>query len=345
MRLTNDLSSGSAVLAQSYDCVLFDLDGVLYVGPDAVAGAAETLDQLRSQFDSKLGFVTNNASRSVDSVAEHLTQLGIAARPDEVISSAQVAAVMLGNKFAAGSRVFVLGSPELVRLVNETGLVATQDATDEVVAIVNGYWPQMTWEMISAGSSVISRGVYWLATNLDFTIPTKTGIGPGNGAFVGLLSRVTGRTPDEVAGKPAEPMMTQALTRLGASRALMVGDRLDTDIEAANRINIDSLLVLSGVTDFAQLLDAEPELRPTFLARDVSGLLEEHDELVVHADSVACGEVVLNSAGELVVAGSAVPDGSNLSPKQELQAIRCVFFAFWAGRLTRDQALAALWVK
>jgi HAD superfamily hydrolase (TIGR01450 family) len=345
MRLTNDLSSGTEALARDYDCVLFDLDGVLYVGPDAVPGAASTLDQLRTKYQSKLGFVTNNASRSVDAVADHLTELGIAAQPQEVISSAQVAAVMLGNKFSVGSKVFVLGSPELARLVNEIGLVATQDATDEVVAIVNGYWPQMTWEMISVGSSVISRGVYWLATNLDYTIPTKTGIGPGNGAFVDLLSRVTGRQPDEVAGKPAEPMMTQALSRLAATRALMVGDRLDTDIEAANRIHIDSLLVLSGVTDLAQLLDAAPELRPTFLAHDVSGLLDEHEELVIHPDSVACGEVTLDGDGVIQVLGSLAEGIEKLSPQQQIQVIRCIAFAYWAGRLTRDQALAALPVK
>lgn len=124
----------------------------------------------------------------------------------------------------------------------------------------------------------MARGVPWFASNLDLTIPSGRGIAPGNGAAVEVVRIVTGKTP-QAAGKPLPPMHRETVLRTGAQRPLVVGDRLDTDIEGAYAGGVDSLLVLTGVTTPAQLLAAEPGHRPTYVDRDLRGLLAPQPEV------------------------------------------------------------------
>jgi ribonucleotide monophosphatase NagD (HAD superfamily) len=108
---------------------------------------------------------------------------------------------------------------------------------------------------------------------VDVTLPTERGLLPGNGAFVVALQAATDREP-LVAGKPAVPLLDQAAKSLGAQRPLVVGDRLDTDIAGAINAGMDSLLVLTGVSTEAEALALPPEQRPTYIASDLSGLLQ-----------------------------------------------------------------------
>jgi hypothetical protein len=131
----------------------------------------------------------------------------------------------------------------------------------------------------------IRAGTPWVATNADRTLPSPRGPLPGNGSLVAALATALGRQPDTIVGKPDPGLFLAAARERGAARPLVVGDRLDTDIEGANRAGMDSLLVLTGVSRPVDLLDATPERRPTYLAEDLSGLFTERELVTVQKEN------------------------------------------------------------
>ncbi|GAA3936000.1 HAD hydrolase-like protein [Streptomyces gulbargensis] len=300
---------GSEVaLSAAYDTALLDLDGVVYAGGEAIPYAVEALGTARDG-GMHLAYVTNNALRTPDAVAAHLTELGVPARGADVVTSAQAVARMIAEDVPAGGRVLVIGGEGLRVALRERGLVPVESADDEPVAVVQGYGgPELPWGRFAEAAYAVARGVPWYASNTDLTIPGARGIGPGNGAAVEVVRIATGGAVEpKVAGKPQPPMHRETVLRTGAERPLVVGDRLDTDIEGAFNGDEDSLLVLTGVTDVATLLAAVPQHRPTYVARDLRGLLEGQPE-VVPADggafvcggwraAVEGGELTLEPAG------------------------------------------------
>jgi glycerol-1-phosphatase len=259
-------------LSRRYDVALLDLDGVVYRGADPVPGAPEALAQARAA-GMLLSFVTNNASRPPEAIAAHLVELGVAARPDEVVTSAQAAATLLVETIGTGGRVLVIGGEGLRKAVAEVGLVAvaSYDAVPGPQAVIQGFSPDLRYEDLAQATFAVAAGATWVATNTDTTLPTARGLQPGNGTLVAAVAAATGKRP-LVAGKPERALVDEAVRRSGATRPLMVGDRLDTDIEGAVRADMDSLLVLSGVSTLADLLAAGPESRPTYLGADLSSL-------------------------------------------------------------------------
>src|SRR4051794_23909613 len=277
-------------LSQVYDVALLDLDGVVYVGPDAVAGAPSALSAARAD-GMRLAFVTNNAARPPSVVATHLTELGIDAEPAEIIPSSQAAARYLAERLPQGARVLVVGTLGLEEAVRERGLTPVSEAegaAGPVDAVVQGFSPELNWRLLAEGAIALNRGVPWVATNVDPTVPSPRGPLPGNGSLVAALQRASGRDP-VVTGKPDPTMHRESLLRSGAERPVVVGDRLDTDIEGANAVGCASLLVFSGVTRAADLLAAPPALRPTYLAADVAGLLVAHPQPSVVEGGSRCG--------------------------------------------------------
>ena len=262
-------------LCTAYDAALLDLDGVVYRGPDPVPGAAAAVAAARAA-GMRMAFVTNNASRTPAAVAAHLGAVGVEARADEVVTAAQAAATLLGTLVPAGSRVLVTGGEGLRAAVTEAGFEPVPTADDGPAAVVQGYAPGLAYADLAEAALAVRAGAVWVASNLDATIPTARGLLPGNGALVALVAHATGRRPDAAAGKPERALHDEAVRRTGAVRPLVVGDRLDTDVEGANRAGCDSLLVLTGVTTEADLLAAPPERRPTYLGLDLGALLVAH---------------------------------------------------------------------
>ncbi|TQK70895.1 HAD superfamily hydrolase (TIGR01450 family) [Nocardioides sp. SLBN-35] len=260
-------------LAEAYDLAMLDLDGVVYIGHEAVDGAAGHIGRARMA-GMRVAFITNNASRSAAVVAEHLRDLGVTAQPADVVTSAQAASRVLAERFGAGARVVCLGGPGLQSALDEAGLVAV-DVESEAVAVVSGYGPELLWRDIMHAAVRIRDGLPWVASNTDRTIPTTYGVAPGHGVLVEMVQRFAGVSP-EVAGKPARPLLDETVRRVGGRRPLMVGDRLDTDIEGARNAGVDSLLVLTGVTGLAELVAAAPRERPTYVAEDLGGLTQAH---------------------------------------------------------------------
>ena len=280
-----------STLHRQFDALLFDLDGVVYVGPEAVPHAASSIAGARQE-GAACGFITNNAARTAEVVAEHLTSIGVPCRLDEVITSPQAAITVLGDFVEPGSRILVIGGPGIADELVAHGYVPVRSLDDAPAAVVQGFSPDLGWRDLAEATFAVRAGLPWIATNPDRTFPTPRGVAPGNGALVGLVAEAAGRRPDAVAGKPEPPLLHEAIGRLSASRPLMIGDRLDTDIAAGARIGIPTLLVLTGVTTVEEVLRADREERPTFIAGDLRVLLAEYPEVVVEGrdSSVArCG--------------------------------------------------------
>ncbi|MFJ8131597.1 HAD hydrolase-like protein [Streptomyces hydrogenans] len=318
----------AAALSEAYDTALLDLDGVVYfAGGAAIPYAVEALGAARDG-GMRLAYVTNNALRTPDAVAAHLTDLGVPTEPGDVVTSAQAVARLVAEDVPEGSRVLVVGGEGLRVALRERGLVPVESADDEPVAVVQGYGgPDMGWGRFAEAAYAIGRGVPWYASNTDLTIPGARGIGPGNGAAVEVVRIATGgRVEPKVAGKPRPPMHRETVLRTGAERPLVVGDRLDTDIEGAFHGGVDSLLVLTGVTDAAMLLAAVPEHRPTYVAADLRGLLVGQPEVVADGDGgFRCGGWRASVSGDALVL-----DGTGGAGESEaLDGLRALCGAAW----------------
>jgi len=199
---------------------------------------------------------------------------------------------------------------------------------DDPAAVVQGYSPDLDWKQLAEGAVAIRRGVPWVATNLDPTVPSPRGPLPGNGSLVAALRHATGAEP-VATGKPDPTMHRESVQRSGAQRPIVVGDRLDTDIEGAAAVGCASLLVLSGVTGAADLLAAAPAHRPDYLAPTLAGLLVEHPGVRADADATRCGRWLARaSAGTVVL--SRTTSGDNSEAGDDLDALRALCVAAWS---------------
>lgn len=296
----------TAALVDSYDAALFDLDGVVYLGPVAVEGAPEGLRALRER-GTRVGFVTNNAARPPAEVAEHLLELGIAAGPEDVVTSAQAGAHLLSQRCASGAKVLAVGGVGVWDALAEVGLVAVASADDEPVAVLQGFGFDLTWDQLNEAAIAIHRGAHWVATNIDPTRPTDRGLVPGNGAAVDAVRQAVTVDP-EVAGKPFRPLVEATVRRLGAAHPIFVGDRLDTDIAGAENAGLDSMLVLTGSHGPADLVAAIPGTRPTHLGYDLRELLQPARECQERPGEVSCGQHVARGDSGRILLGADPTD-------------------------------------
>lgn len=309
------------LLSQLYDVALLDLDGVVYVGAHPVRHAPQALQAARRD-GMRLAFVTNNASRPPERVSAHLTDIGVEASPGEVVTSAQAAARMLAERLPDGSKVLVVGGEGLEVALRERDLVPVASADDGPVAVVQGFSPHVDWRMLAEGTYAVAAGLLWVATNLDPVVPTDRGRAPGNGTLVHAIRTATGREP-LAAGKPEPPMHREAMLRSNATRPLVVGDRLDTDVEGANAAGVDSLLVLTGVTDPDELVLAPPRLRPTYVGHDLRALHDPPQRLMLRAGETRAGRweaAVRDGTLRLDRGGAAAPAAGALGRAGEVES-------------------------
>ncbi|MEO6205283.1 MAG: HAD-IIA family hydrolase [Mycobacteriales bacterium] len=274
-------------LHEAYDVGLFDLDGVVYVGADPVVHAVDALNVARTS-GQRAAYVTNNASRSAEDVAEQLTSLGLTVSASDVVTSAQAAVRLLIDLIEPGAQVLVVGAASLQDEVARAGFSPVRSALDGVRAVVQGHDPRTDWELLAEAAVALRRGAVWVAANEDSTLPSPRGPLPGNGAMVAALATASGLTP-VVAGKPQRPLYETAVRATAAQRPLFVGDRLDTDIGGAVGAGLDSLLVLTGVASLDDALRAPVGSRPSYLSADLRALAETHSEVQVEGKSSRCG--------------------------------------------------------
>ena len=324
----------AAPLSKAYDAALLDLDGVVYLGGSPVPGVAGALDAARRD-GMRLAFVTNNASRSPSAIAAQITGLGVAATADDVVTSAQAAAHLIADRLPAGAPVLVAGGIGLRIALRERGLRPVSTAAEQPAAVVQGWAPGIDYPMLAEAELAVRAGAWFVASNADATLPTARGLQPGNGALVQVIVTATGRQP-VVAGKPQRPLHAEAVARTGALRPLVVGDRLDTDIEGAANGGADSLLVFTGVARPADVVLAPPRRRPSYLARDLAGLLEPHPQVTGSGGEFRCAgwsaRRAVNS-GRLELTGAGAP----------IDGLRALCAAAWSGdAVTAEMAGPAL---
>lgn len=283
------------------DAVLADLDGVVYAGHRALPHAVESL--VRAADGRRLGYITNNASRTDETVAAQLRELGLPAQKDDVITSPQAAMRLLRDRVPAGSRILVVGGEGLVVEVEKAGFIVTRSADDDPAAVVQGFSPEVGWSQLAEAAYALALpeeegGIPWIATNTDWTIPQARGVAPGNGTLVSAVHTAVGRLAT-VAGKPETPIFEEAVARFGAQRALFIGDRLDTDILGAARAGIASVLVLTGIDRPKHLLAAPRGSRPDFILADLRELHEPYPAAKVRAKdgAVTVGAATVRVAG------------------------------------------------
>ncbi|GIJ00192.1 HAD superfamily hydrolase (TIGR01450 family)/HAD superfamily hydrolase (TIGR01549 family) [Sediminihabitans luteus] len=261
-------------LAQRYGLALVDLDGVAYRGPDPIEHASQGLVDARDA-GMRLVFVTNNASREPEQVADQLTGLGIPTGPDEVMTAAQACAALLTTRLAPGARVLVVGGAGLRTAVTAAGFQVVSSADDEPEAVAQGFSPELGWTDLAEAAFAVERGAWHVASNLDLSLPQARGFAPGNGSLVAAVQAATGVVPDS-AGKPSPTMYRLAVERAGATEALVIGDRLDTDLAGARSGGYPGLHVLTGVSSARDAVLAVPGERPHFLGADLRALHVAH---------------------------------------------------------------------
>lgn len=290
------------------DVLLADLDGVVYAGPTALPYAVESIN--RAQRSIRVGYLTNNASRTDEAVASHLTALGLSVAPEDVVTSPQAAMVVLAGLVPAGSTVLVVGGAGLVDELTKAGFSVTRSAEDHPAAVVQGFAPEVGWVHLAEAAFALQAKtgeaeLPWVATNTDWTIPQERGIAPGNGTLVSAVHTAIGRLP-VVAGKPEKAIFDAAVARFGAASPLFVGDRLDTDILGAQRAGMPSALVMTGIDRAKQVLAAPAESRPNYLLGDLRELFEPYPAVITRTEKrsgdtlVTVADAVVRRHGDLV---------------------------------------------
>ncbi|MBX7456579.1 HAD-IIA family hydrolase [Mycolicibacterium sp. 3033] len=301
-------------LAHLHDCLLLDLDGTVFRGHEPTPGAVDTLAAL----EARLLFVTNNASRSAAQVADHLRELGFSATPDDVVTSAQSAARMLAEQLPEQSKVLIVGTDSLADEIRAVDLQPVRRFSDEPVAVVQGHSQQTAWSDLAEAALAVRAGALWVAANVDKTLPSERGLLPGNGSMVAALCTATDQQP-QVAGKPAPALMADALARGDFRAPLVVGDRLDTDIEGARAAGLPSLMVLSGVNDAADAIFAVADQRPDMIAEDLRSLGDDADRLRVGP----------HPAWRVDVGDRCHVSATGQEPGDELSIVRAIAAAVW----------------
>ena len=240
-----------SALASSYDHLLLDLDGCVWVSSELTPGTPEALSALRAAGKS-LSFVTNDAAHSPEEYVRKLWSLGLQAALEEIVTVGSAIQFLLAER-GSGIPTYVVGSAAIHRHVSESGqrVVNGTDRTDDAEVVVVAAHDELSYDELTLATRAVLAGAEMVAAGRDRTYPTAEGPSPGTGMVIAGLEYATGAHARSV-GKPDSLIFQTALDRLGPGRTLMVGDRLDADLAGAAAAGLDAAIVLTGVTTRAQ---------------------------------------------------------------------------------------------
>ena len=293
------------MLIDSFDSLLLDLDGVVYRGKKAIAGAVESITKAQ-QLGKSVGYITNNASRTPSQIAMQLREFGISIEDHQIIGSARAAAKLLAGKIPSGSKVLVVGGEGLRTEVEALGFSLVASSEERPSAVIQGFSPEVGWKDLAEAAFAIQNGAIWIATNQDWTLPLEKGIAPGNGTLVGAVHTAVGILP-EFAGKPFRPIFDSALSELGFQKPLVIGDRLDTDIKGAVAAGLESAAVLTGIVGNKELLGAKSDERPNYILTDLSELFSDYPKPKRTKSSVSFGQSEVEIIGDRLMISAGNP--------------------------------------
>ncbi|WP_051125685.1 HAD-IIA family hydrolase [Schaalia vaccimaxillae] len=282
------LRGSSQPLASMFDAALLDLDGTAWAGDIKLDNASESIIAARA-LGMKTSFVTNNAMRTPAEVTDKLNQHGFEATAQMVMTSAMDVTALLKDRLEEGAKVFVIGGAGIREALTDAGYEIVDSADVEPAAVVQGFDRSVNWETLTEGALAIQKGAEFFATNLDATLPEERGQALGNGSLVKAIQHATRKRPI-AGGKPEPGIYDRAAQLIGSTNPIAVGDRLETDIMGAVAAGIPSMHVLTGVHGAREIITAPRGQRPSYLALDLRGLLEEHPAPKHHKDGTwTCG--------------------------------------------------------
>ena len=258
-------------LADRFDGLLVDLDGVVWIGRDAVPGAPETLRTLL-EADKRIVFITNNPGKPPAVYARRLQEIGVLVGPEQVVTAGMVAVRMANEAAGNDGSAFVIGAPPLKEMIEASGvrLCHWEEAPEASVVVVSGH-REFSYRELMAAKQALDRGAPLIATSRDPTMPFPGGELPGTGAVLAAVETASGRRA-EIAGKPERHLFEIARKALGECESVaMIGDRVSSDIAGGRAAELETILVLSGTTTPEQAREADP--RPDFVLEDLRGLL------------------------------------------------------------------------
>lgn len=254
---------------------LLDMDGTLYLDDRLFDKVPEFLSHVR-RIGGRYLFLTNNSSRGVEGYMEKLSRMGIPTAPEDYLTSVDAAIDHL-RRFHAGKKCYVFGTRAFYGQLQTAGIPVTDRLEDDVDILLCGFDRELTFQKLEDACILLNRGVTWLATNPDWVCPTWYGSVPDCGSVCRMLTTATGRKP-LFLGKPQPAMAELALRRTGFSpeQAVMIGDRLYTDVACGINAGIDSIFVLSGEGTEADI--AQYDIHPTWIFSDIAALYRQLEE-------------------------------------------------------------------
>ncbi|UFT98228.1 TIGR01457 family HAD-type hydrolase [Radiobacillus kanasensis] len=243
---------------KEYKGYLVDLDGTMYRGSEKIEAASDFVKTLKNRNMPYL-FLTNNSSATPEKVAEKLIQMDIPTVPEQVVTSSMATAAYIQQQ-KKDATVYVIGEEGLTDAIKKSGLTITDSQADYVVV---GIDREISYEKLAKGCLMVRDGAKFLSTNADVAIPIERGLLPGNGSLTSVITVSTGVQPVFI-GKPEPIIMEYAIEKMGLDKeeTMMVGDNYQTDILAGIRAGIDTLMVFTGITSEADLM--QEMTQPTY---------------------------------------------------------------------------------
>ncbi len=265
-------------LIDRYEALILDMDGVLYLRYEPLPGAREVIAHLKEATKPYV-LMTNNSSTPPSRYVQKLRGIGMEIEEDRMVTSSQAMSMYIANEYEPkGKSVYLIGEEALANELQVVGLRVLGHGDDSLPEFVVVGWDHLfSYEKLKRAVIAIRKGARFLATNADTTYPTPEGLWPGAGAILASVVAGSEKEP-EVVGKPNTMMVGMALERMqkDPEKVLLVGDRLDTDILVGNRAGVDTLLVLTGISqeeDFEQM-----DIKPTYVSQGIGDLLRNDDE-------------------------------------------------------------------
>lgn len=254
---------------------LLDMDGTLYLDEQLFNKVPEFLSFIRQQGGRYL-FLTNNSSRGVEGYIEKMRRLGIETTAEDYLTSADAAEHTLLTEFP-GQQCYVSGTASLKAQLTGAGIQVADTLSDDITVLLSGFDTELTFQKLEDSCILLNRGVTWLATNPDWVCPTWYGSVPDCGSVCQMLERATGKTP-RFLGKPRPEMVRLALARTGfpPKQAVIIGDRLYTDVACGVNAGIDSIFVLSGEGVMGDIV--KYRVNPTWVYQDIAKLYHDLKE-------------------------------------------------------------------
>jgi 4-nitrophenyl phosphatase len=261
------------MLPSNITSLILDMDGVVWKSDAPIGDLSATFQRIRER-GLKFVFATNNGTRTPESYQQKLRDLGVEIQPEQVVTSALAVASMLARKYPQGTKIFMIGEDGIRIALEEKGFeILSVENAPEAQAFVMGIDRTISFQKVAEATLLVRAGIPFYTTNTDRTFPTPRGEIPGSGSWLAVVTSATGVEPI-IAGKPFPYMMELALERLGAKNeeALVVGDRLETDVAAGQAVGCPTAVVLSGVSTRAEAEAWKPS--PTLIAESLADLVK-----------------------------------------------------------------------